>query len=295
MNRTLIFLSLLLFVPILLFGSGTKGAVFLKIPTGSRPIALGEAYTALGNDVNCIYWNPGGLIFSRHKEVLFMRSFWLLGTSYNYLAFSLPSSGYGAFGFGVSYLDYGEFEGYDEHYQPLPSFSAYDINISVAYSQILTETFSLGGNFKYIMEKIEENSGKAFGFDLGARYAQPKTPYSLAFTIRNIGTSLKLENEGYALPLEAVFGIAFHFNQLIIPADIGYSTDDGIKFSAGAEYTLAKIMSLRVGYKMGATPGGLSGFRAGCGFIIKYLYLDYAFAPYSNLGNSHILSLGIKI
>jgi opacity protein-like surface antigen len=295
MKRILIFICFLLFIPILLVGSGTKGAAFLKIPIGSRPIALGEAYTALGNDVNCIYWNPGGLIYSRQKELLFMRSFWLLGTSYNYLAFSLPSFGYGAFGLGISYLGYGDFDGYDEHYQPLPQFSAYDMSITVTYSQIITSSFSLGGNLKYIMEKIEENSGNAFGFDLGAQYSQPRSPYSLAFSVKNIGTSLKLESEGFSLPLEAVFGIALHLNQLTVPADIGYSTDDGIKLSAGVEYTLAKIMSVRAGYKMGATPGGISGFRAGCGFMIKYLYLDYAFAPYSHLGNSHIVTLGVRI
>jgi hypothetical protein len=286
---------LLLMLPVLVLASGTTGAAFLKIPTGSRPIALGEAYTALGNDVNCINWNPGGLVFSRHKELILMRSFWFLGTSYNHFAFSLPSAGYGAFGLAVSYLGYGDFEGYDAHYQPLPNFSAYDMNVALSYAQIVTNAFSLGVNLKFIMEKVEETSGKAFAVDIGARYQQPKAPYSLGFSARNIGSSMKLESEGYALPMEFTFGAAFHLNQLTLPADIGYSTDDGIEFAAGAEFVLAQIMSIRAGYKIGATPGGLSGLRAGCGFMVKSIYLDYAFAPYDNLGSAHILSLGVKI
>lgn len=288
-------LLLMLLMPVAILGSGTKGAAFLKIPTGSRAIALGEAYTALGNDVNCTYWNPGGLVFSRNKELLLMRSFWFLGTSYNHFAISLPSAGYGAFGLSVSYLGYGDFDGYDEHYQPLSSFSAYDMNVAVSYSQIITDAFSLGITIKYIMEKIEETSGKAFAVDIGARYHKQRAPFSLGFSARNLGTTMKLESEGYSLPMEFTLGAALHLNQFTLPADIGYSTDDGIEFSAGAEYMLASIMSVRAGYKMGATPTGLSGLRAGCGFMVGRIYLDYAFAPYDNLGNAHIVSLGAKL
>jgi hypothetical protein len=294
MKHIAIFL-LLLVLPVMLSGSGEKGAAFLKIPTGSRAIALGESYTALGTDANCMYYNPGGLVFSQHKELHLMRSFWFLGTSYNHLAFSLPSAGYGAFGLAVSYLGYGDFEGFDEHYQPLPGFSAYDMSVAVSYSQIMTNALSLGVNLKYIMEKVEEASGKAFAADIGVRYHQQKAPYSLGLSARNIGTSLKLESEGYSLPMEFTFGAALHLSPLTLPVDIGYSTDDGIEFGAGAEYVLASIMSVRAGYKLGATPGGLSGIRAGCGFMVKSIYLDYAFVPYDNLGNAHILSLGLRL
>ncbi len=288
-------LMLLLLMPVIVLGSGTKGAAFLKIPTGSRAIALGEAYTALGTDVNCTYWNPGGLIFSSHKELLLMRSFWFLGTNYNHLALSLPSAGYGAFGLAVSYLGYGDFDACDEHYQPLPQFSAYDMNVTLTYAQIITNAFSLGINLKYIMEKVEECSGNAFAADIGGRYHQPKSPYALGFSARNIGTSMKLESEGYSLPMEFTFGAALQLNQLTIPVDLGYSTDDGLEFSAGGEYVLAKVMSIRAGYRLGATPGGLHGLRTGCGFMVKNIYLDYAFAPYDNLGNAHIVTLGLKL
>jgi len=293
--RKMHFIIILLLLPVLISASGKKGVAFLKIPTGSRPIALGEAYTALATDINSIYWNPGGLVYSRNKEVLLMRSFWLLQTSYNYLAFSLPSQGYGAFGLGVSYLGYGSFDAYDRHYQPLGNFSAYDMNVSVSYSQVLTSSIALGVNFKYIMEKIEESSGKAFGLDIGARLRQQQSPLSFAFVVRNIGTSMKLDSEGYPLPLSMTIGGLYASNKLIIPADLSYSTDDGFQISLGTEYSFGNIMSIRGGYKLGATPGGLSGLRAGCGFNFNKLYLDYAFAPYANFGSSHIFTLGAKI
>lgn len=285
----------LLLIPALISASGTKGAAFLKIPTGSRPISMGEAYTALGNDVNCIHWNPGGLVFNRYKEIQFMRSFWFLGTSYNYLAFSLPSAGYGAFGLAVSYMHYGDFDGYDEHYQPLPGFSAYDMDVALSYSQLITNSLSIGFNLKYIMEKIEEHSGNAFALDFGLRYRKPKTPYLFAFSIKNLGTSMTLDKEGYPLPLQLTGGAALYTNRFVFPVDICFSTDDGLILSGGAEYKLASILKLRAGYKMGANPGGLAGFRSGLGLSVGSIYLDYAVAPYSDLGISHILTLGVKI
>jgi len=293
--KKIYFIIVLLLMPILVSGAGTKGAAFLKIPTGSKPIALGEAYTALSNDINSIYWNPGGLVYSQDKELMFMHNWRFLGSNYEYFALSLPSWGYGAFGCAISYLGYGNFQSYDRHYQYLGDFSAYDMALTLTYSQILNPVISFGGNLKYISEKIEDASGRAFCLDIGGRFHRPKTPFTLAFVIKNIGTPMKLEDEGYLLPLEAIFGGLYKLNRFTIPVDLGYSTDDGLKLSLGCEYRVADIMSIRGGYKLGANPGGLSGFRAGCGFYIKKLYLNYAFAPYSHLGNSHIVTLGVKI
>jgi len=316
--RKIHFIIIFLLLPVLIYASGTKGTAFLKIPTGSRAIALGETFTALANDINAIYWNPGGLIYSENKELQFMHSFWFLGTNFEYFAFSIPSSGYGAFGLSISYLGYGSFTAYDSHYQPLGyDFSANDMDVTISYSQILTNSFSLGGNLKYISEKIENASGTAYGIDIGSRFHQLGIPYTFAFVIKNIGTSMKLENEGYSLPLELNFGASFELNKIsellgqsvvmpekpkrvrknliIIPIDLGYSIDDGLKLSFGCEYTFANIMSIRGGYKIGATPGGLSGVRAGCGFFIKKFYLDYAYAPYSNLGNANTVTLRVEL
>ncbi|HOM87997.1 MAG TPA: hypothetical protein PLU42_08165, partial [Spirochaetota bacterium] len=39
---------------------GTSGADFLEIGVGSRPLGMGEAFTAEVNDINAIYYNPAG-------------------------------------------------------------------------------------------------------------------------------------------------------------------------------------------------------------------------------------------
>ncbi len=55
----------------------------------------------------------------------------------------------------------------------------------------------------------------------------------------------------------------------------------------GAEYWLLNSMALRGGYEFGYD---LSGLTAGAGFRYQNFEVDYAFVPYSVLGNSHRLS-----
>ena len=41
--------------------AGTSAAAFLKIGVGSRAVALGGAYTAIGGDPSSLYWNIAGI------------------------------------------------------------------------------------------------------------------------------------------------------------------------------------------------------------------------------------------
>ena len=38
--------------------AGTTAAAFLKIDSGTRPMAMGGAFTGLANDINTLFWNP---------------------------------------------------------------------------------------------------------------------------------------------------------------------------------------------------------------------------------------------
>jgi hypothetical protein len=40
-----------------------------KDGVGARPLGMGQAFTAVSDDVTSIYWNPAGLGFLKDKEV----------------------------------------------------------------------------------------------------------------------------------------------------------------------------------------------------------------------------------
>ena len=50
---------------------GSSIANFLKIGVGARPVAMGEAFTALSDDISTVYWNQGGLGALRGNQVMF--------------------------------------------------------------------------------------------------------------------------------------------------------------------------------------------------------------------------------
>jgi hypothetical protein len=76
--------------------------------------------------------------------------------------------------------------------------------------------------------------------------------------------------------------------------DFIISSSDKFGIALGAEYWVAEILALRFGYRTGTGTGGLSGLRTGLGVYFKNFGLDYAIAPYGELGLTHKISLSFK-
>src|SRR3990167_1240689 len=75
--------------------AGTSGAAFLKIGAGARPTGMGGAYSAIADDVNAVYWNPGGLSTIKGKnEFVAMRAELFQSIQYNFFAFAHPMNEY---------------------------------------------------------------------------------------------------------------------------------------------------------------------------------------------------------
>src|SRR5437762_897418 len=91
---------------------GTSGGEALSIPVGARAIAMGEAYTAMADDVSSLYWNPAGIAILNQSEASFMYSQWLKDLTYNNASVAVPLEN-GGIGASLSYLSYGNIDGFD--------------------------------------------------------------------------------------------------------------------------------------------------------------------------------------
>ena len=89
---------------------GTAGAQFLKIGVGSRGIAMGEAYDAVGNDATSIFWNPAGLAFVKNQSVMFSHANWIADISYDAAAYAYSLGAIGVVGLSFAYLNSGDIE-----------------------------------------------------------------------------------------------------------------------------------------------------------------------------------------
>src|SRR5205814_9707308 len=103
---------------------GTTGAEVLKIGVGARSIAMGEAYVAQADDVSSLYWNPGGLALMQERQASFMYDQMYQGLNYSHAALAIPLEN-DAVGASLSYLGYGNIDGFDANGTPTGNQSAH--------------------------------------------------------------------------------------------------------------------------------------------------------------------------
>ena len=276
---------------------GSAGAAFLKLGVDGRAIGMGEAHTALTDNANALYWNPAGLAGLRGPQLAFMHNFHFLEMHHDYLGLASPVGYGGSVGLAAYYWTSGTIMGMDENALPTSEFSAWDLALGLYYAHELSRLLSAGGGVKAIIERNEEEGGSALAADIGLLLRPPLTGLSVGMTVQNLGTKLKLVENGYSLPLTFRFGIAWKIpaTGVALATDLTIANDDRPNIAAGGEYWIAQLFAIRAGYKSGSDLGALAGLRAGCGFEFQKIGLDYAFAPYGELGNSHRMSLLVKM
>ncbi len=277
-------------------GSGTSAANFLKIGVGAKAAGMGEAFTAIADDATSAYWNSAGLANLNQSQITFMHNEWLSDLRYEYLSYAVPYKSKGTFAFSFSYLSLGNFDGYDLTGSPTQDFSAYDLAGSFAYGHKFTPLFSVGGAFKYIQQKLDEEKAGAFAVDLGALYSLDD--FNFGLSIRNVGTKMKFIQEEYSLPLTADLGAAYRgLANLTIAADIEVPRDNSVLLKQGIEYGYQDMFFLRMGYgysTSGDDFGGATGLALGAGFLMKQYSFDYTYSPHADLGDAHRISFTLN-
>ncbi len=279
---------------------------FLKIGKGAKPVSMGEAYTALANDVNAVYWNPGGLGEIKKQEVMASYLKYVVDINSGYFGYVLPLSR-GGLGIGVTYLDYGKIESTTEE-DPTGENTAYyrpyDISAVIGYGRKINEKISLGVNLKGICENIDGYTAQGVAIDLGMLYDLPVEDLILGFTVKNLGVQTKaFIEEKHDLPLVCNLGLGYMLlsNSFRLGLDLSQPEEGDFGVNVGGEYIWREMVSLRLGYKSagedlktGSSKDGLTGFGIGLGVNMKVYYLDYAFVPFNELGDTHRVSIGMK-
>lgn len=290
--------------------SSGAGAAFLKMDVGARAVGLGGAYTALADDVTAIYWNPAGLAQLDQIELNFMHNQWFSGINYEFLGAAYPVENL-TFATSFTYLYMNEIkevlndtqgQGNGRYWETGKVFSAEDMALSLAFAQAIEKNFFMGVNFKYINENIENESASGFALDLGVIY-KPQNRFGFGFVISNLGPNMKFIKDEFTLPLTCRAGIAYKPGENFIFAfDAKKIKDEKLSFSAGMESLFGKWLSLRFSgvtrrnNKLGDFKGLPTGVVAGCGFKFSdSLIMDYAYVPYGDLGDTHRISLSMKL
>ncbi len=116
----------------------------------------------------------------------------------------------GQFGASVSYLNYGEFAGFDPAGLPSSDFTASSYVIALNYAHQMAP-FQLGGNLKLASSTIAGLGATALLFDLGGAYRHPTRDLTVGLTITNLGVRLRdyASTAQSRLPSDVRVGVAF--------------------------------------------------------------------------------------
>lgn len=280
--------------------AGNTGLSFLKYGFGARNIAMGDAGTALSNDLTGLFYNPAKLALTDKSEVLFMHNEWIQDVSSEVIGvktelWSIPF----ALGFNVTSIDgieYREIPG-----EPISKFDANYFFGSLSTGFFVTDDISIGASFKYLYEGLLNDEATGFGFDFGVNYLLPYEGLSASAVVKNVGSMNALRSESTKLPTELRIGTAYTFSLEDSKFDFTggaefqkYLGTDVNHLNFGAEVLYNRLLAIRAGYQTGYESES-RGFTAGIGLMWGNLKFDYAFLPFSSvLGNANLFSLQFK-
>lgn len=284
---------------------------FISIGVGGRALGMGNAYTAVTEDIMSGYWNPAGLAAIDYPQIALMHDERFAGlVNYDYGAVALPigpisTLALSVIRLGVDNIPNTQNAGVDINGLPLPPdqwqnfaridpnrityFNAADWAFFLTYARRATESFSYGANLKLIYRSLETGTAVGVGFDVAGRY-KINNNFILGANLQDVTTTLVAWNSGTNELISPTLktGCLYIINGLggsFIPAldfDVRFenrrSTSlfniGSVSFDphAGIEYNFKKIISVRTGYT------DTKEWTLGGGIHLPKLSIDYSFA-----------------
>ena len=303
-------ISLLGFASQSALAQGTSGAVELKIPVGPRAIAMGQAFTAVADDANAVYWNPAGLNQLGGTHLTAQYDVFIETVRYDYFAAATKLGNEAALGIGAKLLSTGTEPEITNVVNGTPVTGSgtvgenyMDIDLAGAYR--LSYYFDIGVTAKYISKTLSGTSASTFAADLGVLYHSPIPHLQVGLDLQNMGPGIKFDQVADPLPFEIKFGIAYKmFNDdFVVDYDLDIPTDDPYVVNClGGEYWYKDTLVGRFGYQFAGSIdqnqygiGGVAGLYLGAGVKIAafkdFIGVDYAWTNTGFLGSNHHFAL----
>lgn len=310
----------------------TYGYGFLNIPTSSHVFGLGGNNIALiEEDVNLADQNPALIGPELEMQVAVNYMLYMSTGNFAGVRFGMGAGDHSAWAFGVRYLNYGKFDGYDEFGTPTGSFIPSDAVIEGTYSRDITDRWRGGVNFKMIYSGYERYEAFAMAADLGVNYYNDENDLSFSILLKNMGGQVKRFDKRYTpvpfdIQLGYMQGIGTSPFQISITAnnltrwDIPYydynDSGDGDLIEEkhsfvsnlfrhlvfGLQYQPSEKFYACLGYNYKTktdmssfNSSFLSGFSIGLGFRTRGFSLGAAYAMPHKSASSLMINLGFSI
>ena len=325
-------LSALPAAPALAQKVGTTSFQFLKVMPSARATGMGDAYGALADGAEALFWNPAGVAGTRGHAVTATYIPYLVDTQVTSVGYAVSMGNAGRVGVQLQSVDYGELAetrtdrlGFDPDgtYNPGltgSTFSPTAFAVGVTYARNLTERFSTGITAKYVTESLYDGAYTGAGgtfdtsagaalFDIGIQYETGFRSLDIAMAVQNFGPEVAFVEEAFSAPLTFRLGAAADLvgadgivrqdptNRLTVAYDLHQPNDYDQQMQLGLEYTFADLVSLRTGYKLNYDVEGLT-FGAGVNADLRgaQLGVDYSYGGMGEyLDGVHRITVGATL
>lgn len=275
----------------------TSGADFLKIDSGARSQGMGGAFTAVADDVNALTWNPAGLALLSHPEIGYLRMIYVSDIAYNFGGVAVPiRDGENTMGVGAAVINLGT-PAFDSTLGLAPAVSAGDNAFSFSFAYRFKDIVAIGGTAKYILRGVAGFNAASFGGDAGV-LVTPTDRLRIGVGVFHFGQSVQFVSEADPLPTTARLGLAYEvlkvpYHSFLVTVDNSFQfQSQSYQGGAGGEYWYDHTLALRGGFTGDAYQ---QHWTAGVGVNLKVAELDYAYAPLGTLGDTHRMSLIIRL
>ncbi len=269
----------------------TQSALTLIEPSGARTAALGEASSALADDITAVAYNPALLqtLSSGQVSLLFQRG--LSEDGYGRLALGSPR-GQMAWGAMVGYYDSGSIEVFDGRFRQT-AVGQKDLTAGLSLSRKFSG-FSAGFTGKFLSTQLaKKSSARAFAADVGLA-APLSSGIGFGLAVQNVGNKLRYANASENLPRQIRGGLSFSAKPYALPAQLlteaVYVTETNDLNPAVGLEVLTGPLALRAGYRSGRD---LDEVTVGSGFFWGTSSLDYAFG-FANQSSTHRFSFSSR-
>ena len=278
-------------------GTGTTMFQLLQMPTNAYDAALANTSSAGENSVIA---NPAIVPFLS-RTIILTHSMYIQDTSYSVCDVNVPIDEFSGINFSFCYFDMGSMTRTTRDssgYRELGTFNANDKLFTLSYGSEVFDSFLLGLSLKYIKQTIDDISYSGIAVSLSGLYFISDTIY-LSLNIKDVGPKVK----GYSLPSTVNLGISGELTETLLGIfEIdNYYNDDFVEFKFAIENYLYKdIFSIRVGYivpskqYLGTNNNFITNLTLGAGLKFKGFFVDYAWLPKEDLGNTHMFTIKVN-
>ena len=280
---------------------GTSGADFLELGIGSRPLAMGEAFTAALNDINSIYYNPAGLATLRFPVLSVTHQELILDSRFENVNFGTPMYG-GIFALSNSFFWVPPFDKIDIDGETTGEVQFYNGNFTSGYGYDLGPLY-VGGTFKYIYQKIDTLFLSSFAMDIGilkglylySPFDSPIRNFHVGIALLNIGTKAQDDELPRMIRLGTSYmptgwmSLNIDITENMITGsdlyDFTYLFEESFRVNAGLEFNYLELLYLRCGWRFN------DGGTYSMGFGFNYAVKDVAFSIDTSYSDLYTLSV----